>query len=315
MKKITSMFLALVMALALAIPAYAEETLQVEGTIQLPTVNVVLPTAASMILNPYELEVKLNKNDATGVTDQIISPVMMVKNLSNIGIQVGVTAQGTLGRGEATFKSTTAAASTNKEVFVYAMFQIGDDTMTDADFTAPTTPADGDRIVVLSDTAKPVTKLAPTDTAVKSGGDLNVLAATSGKTPAANGVLGFKFFGDASKTAAWTDKDTVGATLVFTFTQIAGERPLPSAGDAAVTVNISGTTATANFNAGTSGLTATSYAWTSGTTATATVSGTTNTATITQAGGASAGDTSVITVTVTLSNGATITGNATFTAS
>ena len=107
MKKITSMFLALVMALALTIPAFASSgTVKVEGSIQVPTLNVVLPTTASMVMNPYNMSVKLDPRDpASAVNDQIISPTMEVKNLSNIGVQVGIKVTGTKGRGDVDRKS------------------------------------------------------------------------------------------------------------------------------------------------------------------------------------------------------------------
>ena len=50
------------------------DDVKVEGSINLPTINMVLPTTASMIMNPYELNVKLNPRDPdeTPVDDQII---------------------------------------------------------------------------------------------------------------------------------------------------------------------------------------------------------------------------------------------------
>lgn len=329
MKKITSMFLALVMALALTIPAFASSgTVKVEGTIQLPTINVVLPTTASMVMNPYSMDVKLNPKDTTTVNDQIVSPVMKVTNLSNIDMQVGIQIAGTKGKGDAKFAAADPSTSTDKEAFIYAVFAIGD---VDVNVTDPgNVMADAANVAILEEpaasaltgTLKDVTNF---ETVAGTVADANntlcatVLDPVSNKQVAGDtGVLGFKFFGTTSPVTTWTDKDILGATLSFTFTPVAnaagGSTPTPpSAGDASVSVSISGTTATATFNAGTSGLSAASYAWTSGTTTTATVSGSTNTATITDAAGASTGDTSVITVTVTLDNGATVTGNATYT--
>lgn len=245
-KKILSMFLALVMALALAVPAFAENV-QVEGSINLPTINVVLPTTASMTLNPYELEVKLNPKDATETpTDaQIISPLMTVKNLSNIGVQVAVAVQGVKGKGTAEFAAATTQGSTKstaKEAFVYAKFLVGDPDMALTDIAAEATApsADAARLVILDTTKKDVTKLAADDAAAETGSDINVLKGTTGKTAADGGVLGFRFFGDMTqapeKTVGsdtvsdpWTDKDVLSATVSFTFTPVAGSLPVAPA--------------------------------------------------------------------------------------
>lgn len=230
-RKIATTFLAMAMAATLTAPAFASSAaankVQVEGAINLPTINVVLPTTASMTLNPYKLNVKLDKNDTTGSEDQIISPLMTVKNLSNIGVQVGATVTGTLGKGStATFKNATAAAvTTGKEVFVYVKFLIGDSDMEATDITAEASPATGGMVVILSDTETDVVALKPS-IAADTTNKTNILAATSDtKNPAEDGVLGFRFFGDMSKVTDWTDKDTVGATIAFTFTPVAGILP------------------------------------------------------------------------------------------
>ena len=64
-KKLISTAMAGVMALSLSLPAFADDV-KVEGSINLPTINMVLPTTASMIMNPYELNVKLNPKDPHG---------------------------------------------------------------------------------------------------------------------------------------------------------------------------------------------------------------------------------------------------------
>ena len=248
MKKIISMFLALVMALALAVPAMADDV-QVEGTIQLPTINVVLPTTASVILNPYSLNVTLGKGETATTNDsQIISPTMYVKNLSDIGVQVAISVTGTKGKGStAAFATaeidddpTDPGTTLNKEAFVFAKFVIQDDVTTPVTITASDIPTDdsGDGIVILSETKKEVTAFKSTD-AIDAGTSTtrNVLAASADKkNPAAKGVLAFAFSGDAvyapTKAPAsgtgdrtsdpWSDKDTLGATVSFTFTPVPG---------------------------------------------------------------------------------------------
>ena len=238
-KKLISTAMAGVMALSLSLPAFADDV-KVEGSINLPTINMVLPTTASMIMNPYELNVKLNPKDPaeTPVDDQIISPLMTVKNLSNIGVKVAVSVQGTKGRGTAAFAAATTQGSTKstvKEAFVYAMFSIGDPDMAIDDITAPSTvpSADAAYLTILSETAKEVTKLAAADAASTTAGAVNVLTGTTGKTAAEGGVLGFRFFGDMTQAPVaadgssdpWTDKDILSATVSFTFSPVAGSLP------------------------------------------------------------------------------------------
>lgn len=237
-KKLISTAMAGVMALSLSVPAFADDV-KVEGSINLPTINMVLPTTASMIMNHYELNVKLNPRDPdeTPVDDQIISPLMTVKNLSNIGVKVAVSVQGTKGKGTAAFATGTTQGSTKstaKEAFVYAKFLIGDPDMAISDITAPTTvpSADGDYLTILSETATEVTKLKATDAASTTAGSVNVLTGTTGKTAANGGVLGFRFFGDMTQAPElngesdpWTDKDILGATVSFTFSPVAGSLP------------------------------------------------------------------------------------------
>lgn len=107
----------------------------------------------------------------------------------------------------------------------------------------------------------------------------------------------------------WVAADGFEATIVFKFVP-AG----PSAGDATLSVTVdSATAATATFTANTSGLTVTSYAWESDDTDVVTVTGNGTTATLAKSGLASSGDEATITVTATLSNGATLIATATYT--
>lgn len=251
MKKITSMFLALVMALALAVPAFASSgKVDVAGSITLPTINVVLPTTASMILNPYGLEVKLNPKDTTEepVTDQIISPIMQVKNLSDIGMKVDIKVNGTVGKGgtaEFTDEDPTATtgAPTGKVANVVGYFAIiGNDDV--ADFAAPasmtigTTPGTVQVLPVdeTDDTVGVVKGFEPA-TAADEAGRTNVLAPSKDKKTTNDedkGILAFLFTGSAVKAPTktvdsnevsdpWTDKDVLSASVSFTFTPVPGD--------------------------------------------------------------------------------------------
>ena len=211
MKKIASLFLALVMTLSLAVPAFAQNgTVKVEGTIQMPTINVVLPTVASMVLNPYKMDVKLDPKSSTVSTDQVVSTLMQVKNLSDIDIAVKAKATGTIGKGTVAFANASVASDTSApKAYIYGVFAVGN---------ADDTLSAGTPSVVLATTEKDVDGFGPSDAV----GNTNTLKASADKkTPAPNGVLNFQFFGDTSDVTTWTDKDTLGATVAFIFTPVA----------------------------------------------------------------------------------------------
>lgn len=299
-KKFLSLVLAMVMALSLAVPAFASantdtsltQSTAIGGTTKIPTIKITVPATGSVVLNPYEMGVTVDGNT---ISDPIVSVPQYVINASDVAVKVKATVTGKPSGAAKLVDASTATDTTGiNNVFLQYIYEIGDDNTVDPDGT--------NKIVVK---------------AKGEATDLGTLAQGTGTAAAAAGAyLAYKLTGDlvAIPTKAWTEKDTVSVNVAYTFIPQKYEAAPPSAGDASVTVAISGTTATATFNAGTSGLTATSYAWTSSDTTEATVSGsTTATETISQAGTATSGNTSIIAVTVTLSNGATVTGSATYT--
>ena len=340
MKKITSMFLALVMALSLAVPAFASSgTVKVEGSIQMPTINVVLPTTASMVLNPYSMDVKLNPKDTTTYDDQVISPVMEVKNMSNIDMQVGIQIAGTKGKGDVKFATAAPAANAaNKEAFIYAVFQIGAAGMTITDPGNVT--ADAANVAILDEPASGAAAATPKDVtnfetvAGAAADDDNTLAATvlnttTNKQEAApTGVLGFRFFGSTSDVTTWTEKDTLGATLTFKFTPVAnaagGGTPATPSVSAAITsgtpaagANLTLTATPANIDASKNP----TYSWAVTTDTNSIVDsfvdGNAATQTVNIAAGATSGQSATLTVTVTYddagSQDATVTDTVTIT--
>lgn len=247
LKKFASAVMAGVMALTLTAPAFASSgKVDVAGSINLPTINVVLPTTASMVLNPYGLSVKLNPKDTTETpsTDTVLSPTMYVKNLSNIGIQVKATVAGTVGKGSNAQFLTAKPGSTDKDkgAWVYVKFNIQDDATTaiEKPATDPTlsgsSATHGTALVSVIATGSDPTEVngfgldAAASTAAAT---INQLAPTATKDPAAGGVLAFRFFGEAvqspEKTEGtdsvldpWTDKDVLSASIAFTFEVVPG---------------------------------------------------------------------------------------------
>lgn len=305
MKKFLSVVLALTMALALCVPAFAADTvlngvdglsegatIEVTGTTQTATVKVTVPAAGEIVLNPYELDYTV-AGAASPVQTQIISAEQYIVNESNLPVKVTTKVTGTI-EGGGDFSANSAVAETTKKVNLN--FGIGKTTAKD-------TPASSYETKALSKT-----QVAFTDITMDKKGTGN------------NAAIAYKFTGDAAKnpTSAWTTEDVIGATIVFTFAlDNSANAGGGGGGTTAASVSLdnstlnvaNGGTGTLNatYNAGTTGLTVTKYDWASDATSVATVTaGGSATDTSTTVTWAAAG-TANVTVTVTLSDNSTVT--------
>lgn len=217
MKRLISAALTVVMSLALAVPAFAaadplNPSVAITSTTQMPTINMVLPTSPAIVLNPYKLKVTIGS--LKDQTDQIVSPIMSVTNLSDVDMQIAVGASVKLG-GEAALNSSTAVAETDKKVMLTLKGEIGDKAGTFKDGGTPVT-----KTLASTDATTPDDFSADFAyaTVPAANASKNVLAAAvNGKVAATGGVFNFQFTGDASKKASWTAKDTVTPTVVFKF--------------------------------------------------------------------------------------------------
>lgn len=204
MKKFLSVVLALTMALALAVPAFASgttdigldglaegATIEVTGETKTANVKVTVPTTSKVVLNPYELSYEVSQGNTD--THQIISAPQYIVNESDLPVKVSTTVTGTIeGTGE--FQAGDATAVTDKKA-VHLVFNIGATTAKD---TEPGTYGE-------------TKALAKTATAFND--------ITMDKKAGANPAIAFKFTGDAAKnpTTPWTTDDIIGATIAFTF--------------------------------------------------------------------------------------------------
>lgn len=331
MKCFGSMAMAGVLALSLTVPAFAADpTTTIEGGYEEIPIAVTVPTTGTANINPYGLPVKMGKSDESTVNitnQQITHEVLAIRNNGDVGLDVNVSSFVIVPKGDleiANAKTTGKTIKVDLEVAglndpKYAVSS-ENESLNDLLIDAFASNATWAGVTPLTAPAAAKGTAASAITPAKSNAALASLGASTvtadGVTYGNSSIALFRLKGDMAQSPVktdgsddpWASTDGFTATIVFKFT------PTPSAGDASVTVGITGTTATATFNAGTSGLTATSYAWDSSDTGVATVAGTTASGTITQVGGVTTGQTSVITVTVTLSNGAKVTGNATYTA-
>ena len=146
-KKFMSLILALVMALSLAVPAFATtatlETTdltdmskidtavtQVNGIYQAPILALTVPKKINLLLNPYGVNVTINKDTAIedDVQGQIVSADNLIISRSNVPIEIKATATGTItsGGGETgawtLSKTSIASTSVKKEALVYMVF-------------------------------------------------------------------------------------------------------------------------------------------------------------------------------------------------
>lgn len=219
MKKFGALVMAGVMALSLVTSALATSVdvtdaakganVKVTGTTMLPTIKLTVPASAGIVLNPYKMKLATDLSavdTASGTaTTKVVSAIYNIENLSNVKVKVGVTATGTATG--VTFAKASVAAIENKDkqAFVKMEMITGNASITSAGTAFDSVP--DTQTLILSTTAA---KLAtPIELAAGTGTALG----TTG------GVLSFRFTGDTSKTPTtpWTAKDTVGATLAFTF--------------------------------------------------------------------------------------------------
>ena len=124
-KKIMSTALAGVMALSLAVPAFAaansdtslEQNTAITGTTQAPTIKITVPAAGTVTVNPYKMAVSVGGSD---VTDQIISATQFIDNASDVAVKVSAQVTGTAA-GNLAFAtaSTQTKAVTTNSVFMY----------------------------------------------------------------------------------------------------------------------------------------------------------------------------------------------------
>ena len=124
-KKIMSTALAGVMALSLAVPAFAaanaetalEQNTAITGTTQAPTIKITVPATGTVTVHPYKMAVSVGGSD---VTDQIISATQFIENASDVAVKVSAQVTGTAAANLAfATASTQTKAVTTNSVFMY----------------------------------------------------------------------------------------------------------------------------------------------------------------------------------------------------
>lgn len=149
-RKFLSLILALVMAMSLAIPAFADDpaggeeeeeeaandTFTAPAAVMIPTIAVTVPSTGQVFVNPFGFTVvtasgvaataeQAGDNSTTPTSsEKIVSPVYCIVNNSPMTLDVGVIASATINTGSTMTLSAVplTAGSTKKEAFVYARF-------------------------------------------------------------------------------------------------------------------------------------------------------------------------------------------------
>ena len=185
-KQLIAALLALLLALSLPAASAAESPAPDAGGL----INVIVPSTGHMVINPYRLAVR---PDGVETTAQLVHAPQALTNLSDFPVTVNVTATASLPReSEAVFvHAPPAPDAKDKEVFLYAEFQERPDWWEGAYRDLP--------------------NQLPVSPRGASAG--NVL------TLDAQGEGWFRLFGALapSPASAWSDTDTFGAVLTFTF--------------------------------------------------------------------------------------------------
>lgn len=251
MKKLMSLFMAIVMVMALAVPAFASaspyyaqddastdyvQNIEITTTTFVPTISLQLPTLAEnpVVLNPYEISYTATEDLLNGVavggaadqTKQVISPVYAIYNRSNVKLDIEVTATATVA-GNLTLSSTAPSDTEKTNKALVKVVVLPDD-------TAATSLAlnSNDQVQTLAAGTTGKELVLSTEKAATAK-DMSIAAVSATDVAASKwNFVKFQFQGQMAKkpTTPWADSDTLTATLAFTFTPSSVAPATPAAG-------------------------------------------------------------------------------------
>ena len=219
-KKLVSTALAGAMALSLSVPAFAadtdlEQSTNITGTTQAPTIKITVPATGAVTVNPYKMAVSVGGSD---VTDQIISATQYIENASDVALKVSAEVTGTAAGNLAFATASTqgSRAPTTNSVFMYFEMVASDDGSTE-----PTWATAYD--------SKAATQILVSTKATKKADMLTLAAGTGTAAASAGGYAAFHLAGDAASTptTAWAAADKADVAIAFTFTPTATPTATP----------------------------------------------------------------------------------------
>lgn len=254
MKKLFAAFLAIVMCMALAVPAFANETgnqeagdgdnttpqtdtsedttnRKTEYTIdtKTPNVQVTVPSSGAVKLNPYQIKIKdvsalaIGNGENDGETGSVLAAKTFITNKSDVPVKMSITVTGSIPQGSAAKFATGPVSETEQNRAVFMFVDVG--AVADAaDASALSTAT----ATALCDVTYDSTKLynASTKTGsqgVVKTGDLKLVDILTIPVPGTGKVANYvpiQIGGNCATTPkdAWTAADTVGVTMTFSFT-------------------------------------------------------------------------------------------------
>ena len=167
-----------------------------------PVIEVLVPSAGQVIINPYCLPVEL---DGQTSTDQIVSAPLILENRSTIPVSVSASVTGTVppGSGVSFAAAPPMPDSPAKEIFLYAEFHAVPEPAFQPSWSGLYSDSTNQLMVGFQSAAK-----------------ADVLRLEAGGTACSWGAL--RLFGSAavSPMVPWQAGDDIQATFVFSFTPI-----------------------------------------------------------------------------------------------
>lgn len=260
-KKLIAMGLSVVMTAALAVPAFAEDTV-ITGMYEEIKIDVEIPNTGTAVINPYNMPVKAvyvpesgdpEELGALTTAGKIATQPLIGVSTCEVALDVGATVTGTP-KGDLMLANKDVSALKTKSAVVY--LECKQDTTLDktklatAGSEATQKPISGiigaDAVTAFNGWASSAYNFGTDDTAKAANAD-KVLVSEAGSTklglctlaaakdnagtmePQAGSFLLARLGGDVvqSPTEAWTSKDGVVVNVAFTFTPAA-----PKAGKA-----------------------------------------------------------------------------------
>ena len=219
LKRFASTALAGVMAISLAVPAFAaDKSTEFTGTYEQTTLAVTVPTTGAVAINPYGLPFTMGEGNTVSGQQIATKAPLVIANQSAVALSVSVNTKG-VEKGALKLVNAAPSATANE---AQVLFQI---------FEAPTLAGDG---VTDTETLNPlfanlkdadakgsVAVLNATDAANGTDGtDLLVLREADGEGGVQAGGAAFvRLSGKVTKkpTTAWVAADGFTATVVYTF--------------------------------------------------------------------------------------------------
>ena len=223
LKRFASTVMAAVLALALAVPAFASNSTNITGTYRAITLNVTVPTTGSAIINPYGLPFDVSGVSVSGQQITTGAP-LLVQNKSSVPLSVSASIVSTV-KGSFVFSSTaiTDGETGNKGNVEFQMFKapgVTEANVTDMEAIAPKFAAlkDADALcrTVLTKTDATANPAVP---AVTQDNIVTLKPANANGELVDGGAAYFRLSGTVAKkpTTAWTTTDGFTAKVTFTF--------------------------------------------------------------------------------------------------